>query len=403
MGLRGPQKDNGPLGDPSDKFGFQNALDAHLEYLRVRNFSPKTINKREKYLRRFIVWCLERDITRPSEVTKPILERFQRHIYHLRNAEGKGLSVGSQFDWLSQLKGYFKWLCKMNYILFNPASEIEMPRTMHQLPKFILTADEAERVLAQAPIGSPLGLRDRTMMEILYSSGLRRFEVTELTIYSIDYERKTLMVRQGKYKKDRLVPISPRAIQWVQRYMQDARPELAIDPNEKTLFLSVNGLPLEPNSFSEAVRDYINQAEIGKKGSCHLFRHTLATLMLENGADIRYVQAMLGHANIQTTEVYTQVAIKKLQKVHELTHPANQAGGSQAGGERPEAGGKPSDSQSESREPLSSEPQCDSTELDSTDSQSESKAEGPTSQSKPDSLGESQREAAVKKYRRGRD
>lgn len=340
MGKRGPNKDNAPLGDLSDRFGFQNALDAHLEYLRVRNFSAGTINKRDKYLRRFILWCLDRDLHRPSDVTKPIVERFQRHIYHLRNEDGKGLSVGAQADWLSQVKGFFKWLCKQNYILFNPASEIELPRTMHQLPKFILNAEEAERILLQAQTITTLGLRDRAMMEILYCCGLRRFEVTSLTLYSVDTVRKTLMVRQGKYKKDRLVPISQRAIDWIGKYLQDARPKLAVDPNEKTLFLSVTGLPLEPNTLSESVRDYIKKADIGKTGSCHLFRHTMATLMLENGADIRFIQAMLGHANIQTTEVYTQVSIKKLQQVHELTHPSTHEA-PEAGGEKPEAGEKP--------------------------------------------------------------
>ena len=322
MGRRGPNKDNSPLGDTSDRFGFQNALDAHLEHMRVRNFAAGTINKREKYLRRFILWCLDRDLHRPSDVTKPIIERFQRHIYHLRTESGKGLTVGAQADWLSQVKGFFKWMCKQNYILFNPASEIELPRTMHQLPKFILNVDEAEKILLQAQTQTALGLRDRAMMEVLYCCGLRRFEVTGLTLYSLDTVRKTLMVRQGKYKKDRLVPISQRAIDWITKYLEDARPQLAIDPNEKTLFLSVTGLALEPNTLSELVRNYIKKADIGKTGSCHLFRHTMATLMLENGADIRFIQAMLGHANIQTTEVYTQVSIKKLQQVHELTHPS---------------------------------------------------------------------------------
>jgi len=161
-------------------------------------------------------------------------------------------------------------------------------------------------------------------MEILYCCGLRRFEVTGLTLYSLDVVRKTLMVRQGKYKKDRLVPISQRAVDWIERYLEESRPKLAIDPNEKTLFLSITGVPLIPNTLSELVRDYIKKADIGKTGSCHLFRHTMATLMLENGADIRFVQAMLGHANIQTTEVYTQVSIKKLQQVHALTHPSTQ-------------------------------------------------------------------------------
>jgi integrase/recombinase XerD len=131
------------------------------------------------------------------------------------------------------------------------------------------------------------------------------------------------MVRQGKGKKDRLLPIGKRALEWIARYLEESRPLLLVNTNEHTLFLSTLGQALEPDSLTEYVRHYIDLADIGKKGSCHLFRHTMATLMLENGADVRYIQAMLGHARLETTQIYTQVSIRKLQKVHALTHPAD--------------------------------------------------------------------------------
>ena len=131
------------------------------------------------------------------------------------------------------------------------------------------------------------------------------------------------MVRQGKNKKDRLLPIGQRALQWIVYYLEHSRPHLLCGTHSHTLFLSNVGGPLEPDSLTEYARRYIDQADIGKRGSCHIFRHTMATLMLENGADIRYIQAMLGHAQLSTTQIYTQVAIKELQRVHSMTHPAD--------------------------------------------------------------------------------
>ena len=323
MGRKGKFKPLLPLGDVTDPAGFQNALDAHLMALKVKNYSQATFDQRQKYLRWFIEWCLERDVRRPGDVSKAMLERYQRHLYHYRDAKDKPMGFVHQAHHLSHLRAWFRWLCKQNLILFNPASEIELPKLGHRLPKAILSAKEAEKVLAQPDVGDRFGLRDRAMLEVLYSCGIRRGELSGLTLYSMDAERGTLMIRQGKGKKDRLIPIGKRAIGWVQRYLSEARPKLVINPTETALFISNYGLAIEPDSLTEFVRKYIDAANIGKRGSCHLFRHTMATLMLDNGADIRYIQAMLGHVSISTTEIYTQVAIRRLQQIHSLTHPAD--------------------------------------------------------------------------------
>ena len=192
-----------------------------------------------------------------------------------------------------------------------------------RLPKAVLSAKEAEVVLSKPDLNDPCGVRDRAMLEVFYSCGIRRRELANLQLYDIDAERKTLMVRQGKVKKDRLIPIGKRALEWIDRYLHESRPMLLVNTKEQTLFLSTLGQPLEPDSLTEYVRRYVDTADIGKKGSCHLFRHTMATLMLENGADIRYIQAMLGHAELSTTQIYTQVSIRKLQQIHGMTHPAD--------------------------------------------------------------------------------
>lgn len=159
------------------------------------------------------------------------------------------------------------------------------------------------------------------MLETLYSTGMRRLELIGLHCHDLDAERGTVMIRQGKGRKDRMIPIGERALAWIEKYRNDVRPELALGVDAGTLFLSNLGEAFTPNRLTQLVRDYVDAAKINKRGSCHLFRHTMATLMLENGADIRYIQAMLGHAKLDTTQIYTQVSIRALKAIHTATHP----------------------------------------------------------------------------------
>ena len=228
----------------------------------------------------------------------------------------------SQHTRLTPVRAYFKWLTRENYILYNPASEIDLPRLEKRLPKHVLTQSEVETILNLPDSQTLMGIRDRAILETLYSTGIRRMEVIHINLYDIDGDRGTLMVRQGKGKKDRMVPIGERALAWIIKYRDEVRPELAMPNDDGTLFLTNLGEAFTRNRMTQLVRDYVNAANIGKSGSCHLFRHTMATLMLENGADIRFIQAMLGHANVSTTQIYTQVSIRQLKEIHTATHPA---------------------------------------------------------------------------------
>ena len=232
------------------------------------------------------------------------------------------MTFRSQYNRLVAIRAWFKWLAKENHILYNPASEIELPKLEKRLPKAILSESEAERVLNQPDMADPMGPRDRAILEVLYSTGIRRMELINLLVQDVDADRGTLFVRQGKGRADRMIPIGERAIQWIDKYLAETRPELACGRDEGRLFLSKLGQAMSPNELTALVRNYIDKANIGKRGSCHLFRHTMATLMLENGADIRFIQAMLGHVKLDTTQIYTQVSIKKLKEIHTLTHPA---------------------------------------------------------------------------------
>jgi integrase/recombinase XerD len=280
----------------------------YLEWLRVRNYSARTVGNREKYLELFIEWCEARSVTRPVEVTKPILEGYQRHLFHLRRENGRPLSFRAQAARLVAVRAYFKWLTRQNVLLGNPASELEMPRLERRLPKHVLTLGEAEAVLAEPDVTEPLGLRDRAMLETLFSTGMRRSELVGLTVYDVDAARGTVLVR-GKGQRERMIPIGERALAWIGRYLDRVRPGLVVPPDSGVLFLTRFGEGFHPEPLTHLVRRYVDQAELGKSGACRLFRHTMATLMLEGGADIRYIQEMLGHAELGTTQIYTQVSI----------------------------------------------------------------------------------------------
>jgi integrase/recombinase XerD len=220
------------------------------------------------------------------------------------------------------VKRFCVWAVRAHVIPTNPAAELELPRQPQRLPRGILSASEMERVLALPDVATLMGLRDRAMLETLYSTGMRRQELIDLTLSDVDPERGTVLVREGKGKKDRLIPIGERALAWIETYLTRVRPRFAVPPDGGALFLTRRGRRLRSNRLTELVHGYLETAGLGARGSCHVFRHTMATLMLEGGADVRYIQEMLGHAQLNTTERYTRVAITQLKAVHARTHPA---------------------------------------------------------------------------------
>jgi integrase/recombinase XerD len=296
------------------------ALD-YLQDLEVRNYSPRYTRSGAASLRYFLVWASDRDLSRPEEVTSAVLERYQRWLYHLETSSGKRLSFRSQNGRLGAVKRFFRWLVKRRVLEWSPAEALELPRVETRLPKAVLSLAEAEKVLALPDVTTPRGLRDRAILEVLLSTGIRRQELVELRLFDLDVSGGAVTIRQGKGKKDRMIPIGERALAWVERYLEEARPCFVVEPDQGALFLTTHCQGLSPEALTKTVRAYVNAAELGKSGSCHLFRHTMATLMLEGGADIRFIQAMLGHADISATQIYTRVAIRKLKEVYERTHP----------------------------------------------------------------------------------
>jgi integrase/recombinase XerD len=311
-----------PFGKPDDPRGFYHLLQQHINWMAVRNFSPSTLKKRSTYVRAFALWCITRDLESPMHITKPMIEAFQRHLFRHRKPNGKPLAWSSQHLHLKEVRQFFVWLTKQHIITLNPAAELDLPKLPRSLPKAVLTHAEVESVLQQPDTTSVLGLRDRALLETLYSTGIRRAEVCNLRLDHIHVDRSVLYIHRGKGQKDRYVPIGSRALAWIARYVDQAREKLCVDPNEQTLFLTVEGKPLHPDSLTEYASRYIKQSGVNKSGACHIFRHSMATAMHDGGADIRTIQAILGHERLDTTQIYTRVGLKKLLETHARTHPA---------------------------------------------------------------------------------
>jgi integrase/recombinase XerD len=296
------------------------------EWMLVRRYSARTVDTTRRHVEQFAIWCDTRGLTRPEEITKPILERYQRFLFHYRKKDGRPLSYSSQAGKLTAVRGLFRWLARQNAILWNPAADLDLPRPEYRLPKHVLTITEIEKVIATPDVRDGLGLRDRAIVKTLYATAMRRSELVGLSVYDVDTERQTVRIRRGKGDKERIVPIGERALAWIAKYMDVVRPELVVTAAEQALFLTRLGDPFTPDALTDRVRKIVSESGVGKKGACHMFRHTAATLMLEGGADIRYVQQMLGHSKLETTEIYTHVSITKLREVYAATHPAAELG-----------------------------------------------------------------------------
>ncbi|MBM4258006.1 MAG: site-specific tyrosine recombinase XerC [Deltaproteobacteria bacterium] len=320
-----PRKPTGPVPHPADDLRDPQSLAVLLHRFlaahTVANASPRTLASRRLQLRVFIAWAATRDLARGIEITRQHLEAYQRHLHHTLTVDGHPRSVYTQHTYLVTLRSFFHWLTKQHYLPSNPASELTLPKLGSTLP-VVITSSEAEQILSQMDLSTPLGLRDRAMLETFYSSGIRRAELCGLLVQDVDASRGTLFIRHGKGNKARMVPIGERALAWISKYVDDGRPELVGDTDDGTLFLMHDGRPLTPDAASQRTRFYLRRAKIGKHGACHLFRHAMATLMLEHGADTRIIQAILGHERLTSTQIYTHVAIDHLKAVHTATHPA---------------------------------------------------------------------------------
>lgn len=304
--------------------GLRGHQAAFVEWTRAVGLAEQTAVIRTAALNYFIRWCEAQRINGVRDIGRDLLERYQSHLFHYRKRNGRPLAITTQVTRLNPIKAFFKWLARTRQIAANPAADLIIPRIPRRIPGRVMTVAEVERILAIPDVRSPAGIRDRAILEVLYSTGARRTELARIDLRDVLLEEKTLFIRSGKGGRDRVVPLGARAAYWLRRYLQDSRSLLA-QGSDNTFFLTDYGEPFRKNRLGDLVKRYLAKARVPVPGACHTFRHACATHMLENGADIRYIQALLGHADLSTTQIYTRVSIEGLREVHAATHPSARA------------------------------------------------------------------------------
>ena len=295
-------------------------MEEHLVWMQAQNFSEDTVTTRRSCIGYFIDWCRDRALENPAEITRPILERYQRALYHYRKKNGDPLTFRTQNSRLRALKGWFRWLARQNYMLHNPASELLLPHLENRLPKYILTAEEAEVVLQQPDIATPEGLRDRAILETLYSAGLRVAELTGLNLADVDLDSGLATVR-GKGKRERLALLGPQALTALKQWLAQRATVSPRARAQAAVFLNKNGTRLSTRSVGRLLEKYLAQAGLDPRASPHTLRHSFATHMLDRGADIRSVQELLGHKSLANTQIYTHVTTHRLRDSYHKAHP----------------------------------------------------------------------------------
>jgi integrase/recombinase XerD len=285
-------------------------------------FADRTAEHYIADARFFVSWLAEHGIAL-VEVRPPDVQRYQSELYAMRKKDGKPYAAASIQLRLITVRILFRFLFRRGFLLFDPSAGIELPRIEKHLPRLILSEDEARRIVT-APRGrAPLTLRDRAMLEVLYGTGVRVGELVNLKPADVDVEEGTLRVIMGKGKKDRHVPLTRQASRAVETYLLLGRPALVADvrPAPSWLFVGRRGRKLDRAIVGKAVKHWTQKAGVKKHVSCHTFRHSVATHLLRHRADIRQIQALLGHSDLSTTERYTHVEIQDLRRVIERAHP----------------------------------------------------------------------------------
>ncbi len=290
------------------------ALDLFLSHVRLeKGLAPNSVDAYGRDLRRYAEDLARRGVTEWSAVGRPEVQA------HLAALVERGLSSRSQARALSAIRGLHALLVREKLATTDATEEIDAPRPGRKLPS-LLSRDEVEALLAAPDPRRPAGRRDRAMLELLYATGLRVSELVGLELNDVNLETRVLIAR-GKGSKERLVPVGAPAADAVRAYLQTAREPLLGGRRSKHLFVTPRARPLSRQGFAKILGRCARAAGIRRRISPHKLRHSFATHLLEGGADLRAVQAMLGHADVSTTQIYTHVDRTHVRKLYDRFHP----------------------------------------------------------------------------------
>ncbi len=282
-----------------------------LNYLTVeKGLARNTLESYERDLRKYVFFMRGKQ---PDGIKQEDVVSFLGHL------AGEGIATPSAARSLAAIRSFHKYLITDGFAQNDPAMNIETPRGWKRLPK-TLNSEDVESLLDQPDRTTSIGLRDKAMLELLYATGLRVSELVGLRLQDVNLERGYLVV-VGKGSKERAVPMGEAAMAGVQTYLDSARRGLLNNKESDSLFISSQRRQITRQMFWERIKFYTRKAGIAQNISPHTLRHSFATHLLDNGADLRAVQAMLGHSDISTTQIYTHVSRERLRKIHEKYHP----------------------------------------------------------------------------------
>ncbi|WP_110953151.1 site-specific tyrosine recombinase XerD [Anaerosinus massiliensis] len=289
-------------------------VDQFINYLAVdRGLAKNTLESYGRDLRQFQRYLENGKFENIQDSSRTTI------IDYLNNLKLQGKAVSTISRNIAALKAFYQYLVKENYLENDPAEKIETPKLEKRLPK-ILSISEVEELLKQPNVRLSVGLRDKAMLEVLYATGIRVSEIVALNISDINLDMGYVKC-YGKGSKERIVPLGSIAVKSVHEYINKGRSKIVRTYEEPALFLNHHGNRLTRQGFWKIIKKYAGQAKIIKEITPHTLRHSFATHLLENGADLRSVQEMLGHADISTTQIYTQVTKNPLKEVYDRAHP----------------------------------------------------------------------------------
>lgn len=292
---------------------MESEIRAYINYLRVeKGLSQNTMHAYKRDINKFNIFVQERKLS-ASGVSRGDVVDFLGTLYR------KGLDSRSVARHLVTIRGFFRFLLTEEMISQDPASNIESPKFRHSLPDF-LSLEEVDRLLRQPDASAVVGLRDKTMIELMYSTGLRVSEMCNLRLADVQMDAGCLRCI-GKGNKERIVPVGRKALSGVQEYLRKSRPQLLGDASSPYLVINSRGGKLSREAFWKTLGEYGRKAGLRKSLSPHMLRHSFATHLLDRGADLRSVQLMLGHSDISTTQIYTHVVEERLKQVYKAHHP----------------------------------------------------------------------------------
>lgn len=297
---------------------------AFADYMAAAGYSPVTVKSHPEMLVYWRRYLDEKQVVALEQVTPQIAAGFQAWLYAYRSRFHRPLSLLTQIGILSVVRMFYRFLIRSHRVLNDPSAAIQLPKVPQRLPANILTPREVRRLLAQPDPATVIGFRDRTILELLYATGLRIMELLSLKPDDVDLTRNVVRVRRGKGNKERLLPLGESAARYVAEYLRRVRPLLTRGRAEETLFVNRLGDPLQKSGFCIKLRVYGERAKFKKRITVHMFRHTLATEMLKRGADLRSIQEMLGHENLTTTQRYLHLVKTELKRVQHRFHPREQ-------------------------------------------------------------------------------